>query len=77
MAILATVLVSLIIGSLLGHPIVLSYIETGSMEPTMTLGEGFVALLPEATGEIEAGNVIVFEGKEIQGGGLTTHQWSG
>lgn len=68
------VLISFIFGSLFGQPVLLSYVETGNMEPTMAPSEGFVALPPGVTGETEVGDVIVFQAEEIQGGGLTTHR---
>jgi signal peptidase len=70
----AVVVLSLVVGSLLGQPILLSYVETGSMEPTMEPGDGFVAVPAQVAGPIEAGDVIVFEAERIQGGGLTTHR---
>jgi signal peptidase len=70
----AVVFLSLIAGGLLGQPILLSYVETGSMAPTMEPGDGFVAVPSELGDEIEAGDVVVFEAEEIQGGGLTTHR---
>lgn len=68
------VAVSLVAGSVLGQPILLSYVETGSMEPTLEPGDGFVAIPAELAGPIEGGDVIVFEAEAIQGGGLTTHR---
>ena len=70
----AVVVLSLVVGSLLGQPILLSYVETGSMEPTMEPGDGFVAVPAQVAGPIEEGDVIVFEAEQIQGGGLTTHR---
>ncbi len=70
----AAVVLSLVAGSLLGQPILLSYVETGSMEPTLAPGDGFVAIPTEVAGSIEEGDVVVFEAQEIQGGGLTTHR---
>lgn len=68
------VAVSLVAGNLLGQPILLSYVETGSMEPTMNAGDGFVAVPPSIAGEVETGDVVTFRAEEIQGGGLTTHR---
>jgi len=65
---------ALLAGQALGQPILLSYVETGSMEPTMEAGDGFVAIPTELAGEIEEGDVVVFRAQEIQGGGLTTHR---
>lgn len=71
--VLVTVL-ALVAGQLFGQPILLSFVETGSMEPTIDTGDGFVAIPSEVTDEPETGDVIVFEATEIQGGGLTTHR---
>ncbi|WP_302082418.1 signal peptidase I [Salinibaculum rarum] len=68
------VAVSLVAGNLLGQPILLSYVETGSMEPTMNAGDGFVAVPTALAGEVETGDVVTFRAEEIQGGGLTTHR---
>ncbi|MEF8779611.1 MAG: signal peptidase I [Haloferacaceae archaeon] len=70
----AVVVIALIAGQLLGQPVLLSYVETGSMEPTLEPGDGFVAVPTELSGEIQEGDVIVFEAEQIQGGGLTTHR---
>jgi len=68
------VAVSLVVGNLLGQPILLSYVETGSMAPTLAPGDGFVALPPALAGDIEQGDVVTYRAEEIQGGGLTTHR---
>jgi signal peptidase len=65
---------SLVAGSILGQPILLSYVETGSMSPTLEPGDGFVAIPLQLAGPIEEGDVVVYEAEEIQGGGLTTHR---
>ncbi|SDR38778.1 S26 family signal peptidase [Natronobacterium texcoconense] len=71
---LLVVLVALVAGQLLGQPILLGFVETGSMEPTIETGDGFVAIPSELTGPPESGDVVVFEAEEIEGGGLTTHR---
>ncbi|QLD86564.1 signal peptidase I [Natronomonas halophila] len=68
------VLISLIAGAALGQPILLSFVETGSMEPTMEPGDGFIAVPSPVAGEIDEGDVIVFEAQNLHGGGLTTHR---
>ncbi|MDV7350102.1 signal peptidase I [Halorubrum distributum] len=68
------VVVSLVVGQFLGQPILLSYVETGSMQPTLSPGDGFVAIPAQIAGEIGPGDVVTFEAQEIQGGGLTTHR---
>ncbi|AXG10689.1 signal peptidase I [Haloplanus rubicundus] len=71
---LVLVVVSLLAGQFLGQPVLLSYVETGSMAPTMEPGDGFVAVPSAVAGEVEEGDVITFRAEEIQGGGLTTHR---
>jgi signal peptidase len=68
------VVVALVVGQVLGQPLLLSYVTSGSMEPAITAGEGFVALPPMLAGSIESGDVVVFDADRIDGGGLTTHR---
>lgn len=68
------VVLSLVIGQLLGQPVLLGYVTSGSMSPTLNTGDAFVAVPAPVAGEIESGDVIVFEAIELQGGGLTTHR---
>jgi len=65
---------ALVLGQALGTPILLSYVETGSMEPTIEEGDGFVAIPAEIAGPVEEGDVITFDAQELHGGGLTTHR---
>lgn len=71
---LALFVVSMVAGFVLGQPVLLGYVETGSMEPTMAPGDGFVPVPTPLAGSIEPGDVIVFEAEVIDGGGLTTHR---
>ncbi|MFC7096464.1 S26 family signal peptidase [Halobaculum marinum] len=71
---LVVFVVSLVAGQALGQPILLSYVETGSMAPTMEPGDGFIAVPAAIAGEPEAGDVVTFEAEELNGGGLTTHR---
>ncbi|WP_254809024.1 signal peptidase I [Natronosalvus amylolyticus] len=72
---LAVVIVSLLVfGSILGQPILLSFVETGSMEPTIDEGDGFIAIPTAVAGPVESGDVVVYDAQEIDGGGLTTHR---
>lgn len=71
---LVVAVVALFVGSVLGQPVLLSFVETGSMEPTLEPGDGFVAIPDALTGPPAVDDVIVFEAEEIQGGGLTTHR---
>jgi signal peptidase len=70
----ATLVVGLIAGSLTGTPVFLSFVETGSMEPTLEAGDGFVAIPAPLAGEVQEGDVVVFQAQNLQGGGLTTHR---
>jgi len=63
-----------VVGALIGQPILFSFVTSGSMSPTIQEGDGFVVVPSQLAGDIGEGDVIVFEAKEIQGGGLTTHR---
>jgi signal peptidase len=67
-------LASLVAGQLLGQPILLSYVTSGSMEPTIDEGDGFVAVPTAVTGPVEEGDVVVFQAEQVNGGQLTTHR---
>jgi len=71
---LVLLLGAMIVGQAYGMPVGFSYVETDSMEPTLEPGDGFVAIPAEIMGQIDEGDVIVFEAEAIQGGGLTTHR---
>ena len=68
------VILSLVLGVYLGQPVLLSFVETGSMQPTLDPGDGFIAIPAPVAGEIETGDVVTFDAQEIEGGGLTTHR---
>jgi len=68
------VVLSLVVGQVLGQPVLLAFVETGSMAPTMEPGDGFVAIPAQLAGPPEEGDVVTFRAEEIQGGGLTTHR---
>ena len=74
MAVVVVIIAVLLAGSILGQPILLSYVETGSMEPILEAGDGFIAIPAEVAGPIEEGDVVTFDAQDIQGGGLTTHR---
>jgi signal peptidase len=65
---------ALVAGQILGYPVLLGFVETGSMEPTLDPGDGFVAIPAAIDGDVEEGDVVVFRAEQIQGGGLTTHR---
>ncbi len=65
---------AIVLGQLLGQPILLGFVSTGSMAPTMDAGDGFVAVPSPLAGDVEEGDVVVFQAEELHGGGLTTHR---
>ncbi|SDG21255.1 signal peptidase I [Halorientalis regularis] len=67
-------IVAVVAGQLLGQPVLLGYVTSGSMAPTMETGDGFVAIPAAVAGEVEEGDVIVFQAESLHGGGLTTHR---
>jgi signal peptidase len=71
---LAVALIALIAGQLLGQPMLLAFVETGSMEPTLDAGDGFVAIPMALSGPPAEGDVVVFEASDVGNGGLTTHR---
>lgn len=73
-AVVVVVVAAMIAGQLLGQPVLLGFVETGSMSPTINSGDGFIAVPSAVAGEPTAGDVIVFEAEELNGGGLTTHR---
>jgi len=72
LAILAVL--TLVGGQLLGQPILLSYTTSGSMAPTIDTGDGYVVVPAQLAGPVQAGEVVVFRAKTLQGGGLTVHR---
>ena len=73
-AVAVVVIVSLVVGQALGQPMLLGYVATDSMEPTIEAGDGFVAVPTALAGDAEEGDVVVFEARTLHGGGLTTHR---
>jgi signal peptidase len=67
-------LVAMLVGQVVGQPILLGYVVTGSMNPTLEPGDGFVAVPPSLVGDIDEGDVVTFQPAEINGGKLTTHR---
>jgi len=72
--VLLVAVAALVVGQLLGQPILLGYVATDSMEPTMDAGDGFVAIPSPLAGDVSEGDVVVFEAEQLHGGGLTTHR---
>lgn len=69
--IVAGAVLALVIGAILGQPILLGFVETGSMEPTIGAGDGFFAVPTELAGDLGPGDVVVYENSD---GELTTHR---
>lgn len=67
-------LLAMVVGQLLGQPVLLGFVTTDSMQPALGAGDGFVAVPSAIAGDVEEGDVVTFRAKEIQGGGLTTHR---
>ncbi|MCU4752471.1 signal peptidase I [Halobacteria archaeon AArc-curdl1] len=72
--VLVVLVVSLGLGYVLGQPVLLAYVETGSMEPTLEAGDGFVAVPAALAGDVEQGDVVTFKAEELHGGAPTTHR---
>lgn len=73
-ALVALLILSVVASQLLGQPVLLSYVKTGSMSPTLQPGDAFFAIPAAVTGPPEPGDVIVFRASVLDGGGLTTHR---
>ena len=71
---LIVLVLALLLGQLLGQPILLGFVSTGSMEPAMDAGDGFVAVPALLAGDVSEGDVVVFDAEELHGGGLTIHR---
>lgn len=65
---------SLLVGQVLGQPVLLGFVETGSMSPTLEPGDGFIAIPIQIAGPVEEGDVVTFNAETLHGGGLTTHR---
>lgn len=72
--VLIVFVVLLVAGAALGQPVLFSYVESGSMAPTINEGDGFVVMPVGLQGQIVEGDVVIFEAHEVNDGGLTTHR---
>ncbi|WP_318567687.1 S26 family signal peptidase [Salinigranum marinum] len=66
------VVLALLAGQFLGQPVLLAFVETASMSPTLEPGDSFVAIPAQLASPAEQGDVVTFPTREIQGSGLTT-----
>ena len=71
---LVILVISLLIGGWLGQPILVGYVTTDSMSPTLDPGDGFMAIPEVISGSVTAGDVITFQAEVLHDGGLTTHR---
>lgn len=67
-------LASTVIGALLGQPVGLAFAETGSMSPTIDTGDGYVAVPAPVAGPVSEGDIVVFDARNINDGGLVVHR---
>jgi len=72
--VLVVVVLALTLGSFLGQPVLVGYVETESMEPTIESGDGFIAIPTFITSDIEEGDVVTFSPQSISDGEITTHR---
>lgn len=63
-----------VLGTALGSPMGVSYVETNSMEPTLSPSDGFILVPDDLTDSPEQGDIVVFRAERLGGGGLTTHR---
>lgn len=68
------VAVSLLLGHVLGQPVLLGYVQSGSMAPTLHAGDGFVAVPTAIAGPPAPDDVVVYRAEHLHGGGLVTHR---
>ena len=70
---LVSLILLLLLSQLLGQPTIV-FVETGSMAPTLEPNDGYIAVPAIFAGEVQEGDVILFESQELGGGELTTHR---
>ena len=68
------IVIVLLMGSAIGQPVLLTYVETGSMSPAVNAGDGFIAIPEELSESVDHGDVVIYNAEVIEGGGLTTHR---
>ncbi|MFB6106272.1 MAG: S26 family signal peptidase [Halobacteriaceae archaeon] len=65
---------ALLLGQVAGQPAGPSYVETGSMAPTLRPLDGFVAVPAALAGPPAPGDVVTYRAERLHGGGLVTHR---
>jgi signal peptidase len=75
-AVVVLALVAIVVGQLIGQPVLLTYVTSNSMAPTISAGDGYVVLPSVVAGPVEEGDIVVFHAKTLHGGGgaLTSHR---
>ena len=73
-AVVVVLLLALLVGQLLGQPLLLTYVQTDSMSPTIEPDDGYIVLPSSVTGGVSEGDIVLYEAQEFDGGGLTTHR---
>ncbi|RRJ31540.1 signal peptidase I [Halocatena pleomorpha] len=74
--VLVLAVVAITVGQFIGQPVLLAYVTSDSMEPTLSTGDGYLVLPSMVTDSAEEGDIIVFNAKTLsdENGGLTTHR---
>ncbi|WP_226011604.1 signal peptidase I [Halomicrobium salinisoli] len=52
----------------------ISYVDSGSMAPALSPGDGFLAVPAAVTGPPEVGDVVVYRSEGVDPGGLVVHR---
>jgi signal peptidase len=63
-----------IVGVVLGQPLGLVFVETGSMSPTIDTGDAYIAVPTAVAGPPSTGDIVAFKATVLNGGGLVTHR---
>lgn len=71
---LSLLVVAFVLLSTLGQIAPISYVNSGSMTPTLSTGDGFVAVPSPVADDPEPGDVVVYRSRAIESGGLVTHR---
>lgn len=72
--VLLFLVLTLSLGYFLGHPMLLSYAESDSMEPAINEGDGFFLVPSQIAGSVNVDDVVTFQAEHVHGGEITTHR---
>ena len=70
----AVLVVVFVLLSSFGQIAPLSYVNSGSMSPALSTGDGFVAVPAPVADDPEPGDVVVYRSETIEAGELVTHR---